>query len=197
MNMHLPPRQSRALAVALLIVVVSAVVAGVAVPAWLLNQRYDSTLENQTDRLKRYVGMVGLRPEIEQAIRAVEARDARQYYFKAASPALSAAELQALVTRIIETHHGRIAGSQALTAKEDGKAGEPVRVAISVQMSASITPLLMILHTLETSKPYLFVDQLTVQANQGRNYKPAPGVEPEYLVSFTVFGFAPAKGNKP
>jgi hypothetical protein len=64
-------------------------------------------------------------------------------------------------------------------------------------MSASIAPLLLILHALETSQPYLFVDQLTVQANQGRGYKPVPGVEPEYVVSLTVFGFAPAGSGKP
>jgi len=38
---------------------------------------------------------------------------------------------------------------------------------------------------------------LTVQANQGRGYRPIPGVEPEYMVSLTVFGFTPAGRKKP
>lgn len=197
MKVRLSPGQSRALAALLLLLVVSAAVAGVALPVWLLNQRYDSALEDYTDRLARYQRVVALRPAIEEAIKTVEARAGHQYYLKPASPALSAAELQGLVTRIIETHRGRIAASQALPAKEDGQAAEPVKVAISVQMIASIVPLLMILHTLEASQPYLFVDQLTVQANQGRGYKPVPGVEPEYVVSLTVFGFAPAGSGKP
>lgn len=197
MKVRLFPGQSRALAVSLLLLVISAVVAGVALPAWLMNEHYDSTLEDYSDRLKRYQRVVALRPAIEDAMKTVEARAGRQYYLKSASPALSAAELQGLVTRIIETHQGRIAASLALPAKDDGKAAEPVKVAISVQMIASIIPLMKILHTLETSQPYLFVDQLTVQANQGRGYKPVPGVEPEYVVSLTVFGFAPAGSGKP
>jgi len=201
MKIRLSPRQSRALAVLLLLLVIGAVVAAIAIPTWLLNEQYDSTLEDYTDRLKRYRRVVALRPAIEDAIKTVEARAGRQYYLKSASPALSAAELQGLVTKIIETNQGKIAASQALpakeAAKEAGKAAEPVKVTISVQMSASIVPLLLILHTLETSQPYLFVDQLTVQANQGRGYRPVPGVEPEYVVSLTVFGFAPAGSGKP
>ena len=197
MKIHLAPRQSRALAVSLLLLVISVVVAGIALPVWLLNKHYDSYLEDYTDRLQRYRRVVALRPAIEDAMKTVEARAGRQYYLKSASPALSAAELQGLVTRIIETHQGKIAASRALPPNEDGKAAEPVKVAISVQMSASIVQLRLILHALETNQPYLFVDQLTVQANQGRGYKPVPGVEPEYMVSLTVFGYAPAGSSKP
>ena len=59
--------------------------------------------------------------------------------------------------------------------RTDGKTAEPVKVAISIQMNASISSLLLILHALETNQPYLFVDQLTVRAGQGRAYKPVPG----------------------
>lgn len=197
MKIRLTPKQSRALALSLLLLVVLTAVAAVALPTWLLHKRYDSYLEDYTDRLQRYRRVEALRPGIEEAMKAVEARAGRRYYLKAASPALSAAELQGLVTKIIETNNGKIASSQALPAKDDGKAAEPVKIAISVQMSASITSLLGILHSLETSQPYLFVDQLTVSANQGRAYRPIPGVEPEYVVQLTVSGFALAGGGKP
>jgi hypothetical protein len=197
MKYRLSPGQSRTLALLLLLLAISLVVAAFALPAWLLNQHYDRHLEDATDRLNRYHRVSSLRPAIEEAVKEVEARAGRQYYLKAASPALSAAEMQGLVTRIIETHKGKIASSQALPAKEDAKAAEPAKVAISVQMSASIVPLLLILHTLETSQPYLFVEQLTVNATQGRGYRPVAGVEPEYLVSLTVSAFAPAGSGKP
>ena len=190
------PAQSRALALLLLLVAVSAAVAAVALPTWLLQQRYDSYLEDYTDRLKRYRRVAALRPAIENEVRAVEARAGRQYYLKGASPASSAAELQQLVTEIIETNKGRITGSQALPPKEDGKTAGPAKATISVQMNASIIPLLGILHTLETTQPYLFVDQLSVRANQGRAYRPVVGVEPEYVVQFRVSGFALAGGGK-
>jgi general secretion pathway protein M len=197
MTIRLAPEQSRALAVSLLVLVIAAAVTAIALPVWLLNQRYDSILEDHTDRLKRYRQVAALRPAIEEATKAVQARAGRQYYLKAASAALSSAELQGLVTRIVETNQGKIAGSQALATKEDAKSGEPMKISISVQMSASIIPLMKILYALETTQPYLFVDQLTVQANQGRNYRPVTGVDPEYQVSLTVFGFTPAASGKP
>ena len=196
MKTLLTPRQSRALALALLLLVVSVAVVAVALPTWLLHKRYDNYLEDYTDRLQRYRRVEALRPAIEESTKAVEARAGRQYYLKAASTALSAAELQGLVTRVIEAHNGRIASSQALPAGGNGNAAEPVKVAISVQMSASIVSLLLILHSLETSQPYLFVDQLIVSANQARNYKPVPGVQPEFAVRFTVSGFALAGGGR-
>ena len=197
MKIRLTPRQSRTLALVLLLLVVSAAVAAVAFPTWLLHKHYDSYLEDYTDRLKRYRRVAALRPAIETELKAVEARAGRQYYLKGASPASSAAELQGLVTGIIETNKGRITSSQALPAKEDGKTAGPAKATISVQMNASIIPLLLILHTLETTQPYLFVDQLSVRANQGRTYRPVVAVEPEYVVQFRVSGFALAGGGKP
>ena len=197
MKLRLSPMQSRALALSLLLLVISAAVAAVALPTWLLHKRYDGYLEDYTDRLKRYRRVAALRPAIEEGMKAVEARAGRQNYLKGTSPASSAAELQGLVTRIIETNNGRIISSQALPAKAEGKTAEPAKAAISILMNATISSLLLILHTLETNQPYLFVDQLTVRAGQGRIYKPVPGVEPEYQVQLTVSGFAPAGGGKP
>lgn len=197
MKVSLSSAQSRALALLLLLLVVAAAVAAVALPTWLLHKRYDSHLEDYTDRLKRYRRVVAMRPAIEEGMKAVEARAGRQYYLKGASAASAAAELQGLVTRIIESHGGKILSSQALPAKEEAKTAEPAKAAISVHLNASIVPLMVILHTLETGRPYVFVDQLTVRAGQGRAYKPVPGVEPEYLVQLTVSGFAPAGGAKP
>jgi general secretion pathway protein M len=197
MKLSLSPMQNRALALSLVLLVILAAVAVVAVPTWLLHKRYDSYLEDYTDRLKRYRRVEALRPAIEEGIKAVEARAGRQNYLKGTSSASAAAELQGLVTKIIESNNGRIISSQAVPAKAEGKTAEPAKAAISIQMNATIGSLLQILHTLETSQPYLFVDQLTVRAGQGRVYKPVPGVEPEYQVQLTVSGYALTGGGKP
>lgn len=193
----LTPRQNRALAIALLAGSVLALGAMVAVPTWLLHARYDRAIEDFSDRLARYRRVAALRPQIEDSIKAVEAHAGRQYYLKSASPGSAAAELQGLVTRIAEANKGRIMSSQALPAKEDGKGGEPVKAATTMQLNASITSLLAILHAIETHHPYLFVEQLTVRAGQGRGYRPAPGVEPDYVVQITVAGYGPPAGGKP
>lgn len=197
MKLRLSPVQSRALALSLLLLVILAALATIAVPTWLLHKRYDSYLDDYTDRLKRYRRVEALRPAIEEGIKAVEARAGRQNYLKGSSSASAAAELQGLVTKIIESNNGRIISSQAVPAKAEGKTAEPAKAAISIQMNATIGSLLSILHALETNQPYFFVDQLTVRAGQGRVYKPVPGVEPEYQVQLTVSGFALTTGGKP
>lgn len=197
MKLHLSARQSRILAVALLLLTVAAAAAAVALPTWLLHQRYDAALEDYTDRLQRYRRLAVLRPAIDEATRAVEAGGSTRYYLKGTSAASAAAELQGLVTKMIEDHGGKIASSQMLPAKDDGKSSEPLKAAVTMQMHASTPSLLQILHAIETGQPYLFIDKLTVRATQGRAYKPVQGVEPEFIVQLTVSGFSPAGGIKP
>jgi len=194
---RLTSAQSRLLAAALLLLVIALVVAAIGVPTLLLHKRYDNHLDDFSDRLQRYRRVAALRPQIDASIAEVEARMGRQFYLKATTPSSAAAELQALVTRVIEANKGRIVTSQVLPVKDEGKAGEPIKAAISVQMNASIIQLLIILHALESNQPYVFVDQLTVRAGQGRAYRPVPGAEPDYVVQLAVSGFAPAGAGKP
>ena len=196
MTLRLSAMQSRVLALSLLLLVISAAVAAVALPTWLVHKHYDAYLEDFTDRLKRYRRVAALRPAIEEGITAVEARAGRQNYLKGASPASAAAELRGLVTRIIETHDGKIISSQALPAKAGGKAVETGKVAISILMNTTINSLPRIVYALETTQPYLFLNQLTVRVG-GRVSRPVPGVEPEYQVQLTVSGFTLAGGGKP
>lgn len=197
MKLALTPLQSRLLAALLALLALALLTAAVALPTLALHKRYDQFIDDYGDRLQRYRRVAALRPAIEEAIKGAEQRDSRKYYLKAGSPTLAAAELQGLVTRIVDINQGKIVSSQILPSKEEAKAAGPLKVAISVQLGAAIIPLQMILHTLETAEPYLFIDQMTVRANQGRAYKPMPGVQPEYVVQLTVHAYAPASGAKP
>ena len=196
MTLRLSAMQSRVLAVSLLLLVIAAAVAAVALPTWLVHKHYDAYLEDFTDRLMRYRRVAALRPAIEEGIAAVEARAGRQNYLKGTSPASAAAELQGLATTVIEAHEGRIIGSQALPAKAGAKVAEPGKVAISILMNATINSLPRIVYALETTQPYLFLDQLTVRVG-GRINRLVPGAEPEYQVQLTVSGYALAGGGKP
>lgn len=197
MKFHLTPAQNRLAAIGLLILVTLLLLAVITLPTWLLHRHYDAHLEDSSDRLMRYRRVAALRPAIEEAIAAATKKDGSKYYLKGASPTLTAAELQGLVTRIVESRKGRIVSTQVLPAKEEGKSAGPIKVVIAIQMNASIIPLQLIVHALETSEPYLFIDQLIVRASQGRGYKPVPGVQPEFAVQMNVYGYALATGGKP
>lgn len=196
MRSVLTPFQGKLLAAMLALMTIALLVAAVALPTLWLHKRYDQLLENYGDRLQRYRRISALRPAIEEATKAAAKRESRKYYLKSTSPTLAAAELQGLVSRIIDGNQGKIMSSQILPAKGKGDTTEPQKVAISVQLSAAIIPLQMILHALETHEPYLYIDQLTVRANQGRTYRPVPGIQPEHVIQVTVHAYAQAAGVK-
>jgi general secretion pathway protein M len=197
MTLALSPGQRRAAAVALLLASIVLVVAAVAWPVWRLHGHYDEVIGESTDRLVRYQRIAALRPAIEQSIAAVEQRGAKQHFWKGSTPALASAEIQGAVTKIIETHQGRIFSSQTVSGPEDAKAAGPAKVSISIQLTAAIVPLQLILHAIESHQPYLFIDQLSIRANQGRGFKPAPGAQPEFVVQLTVRGYAQPGAVKP
>lgn len=196
MTLELSREQGRYLALGLLLGLLALVFIGIAWPTYLLHARYDKFIDDYTDRTTRYRRVAELRPSIEAALRDVEQRGGRQLLLKATTPTLAAAELQGLVTKIVADHQGKLITSQAIAAKDEGKPGQGRKVALSVQLSASAVPLQMILYTIETGEPYLFVDQLSVRANQGRGFRMVPGVQPEFHVQMTVHAYMAADGAK-
>lgn len=186
----LTPTQSKYAALALLVIALALLVAAIAWPILRLHQHYDTHIEEYSDHLARFQRVAASRPDIESALEAVQQKEGRKFYLLAATPTLAAAELQNLVTKIVESQQGRVISSQSLPTKEDAKGSKTTKVTVSVQLAAAIVPLQLILHTIEVTEPYLFVDQATIRANQGRVYKPVPGVQPEVSVQLTVSAFA-------
>jgi general secretion pathway protein M len=197
MKLHLTKTQGRLAAISILVATLLLLVFAFSAPIWWLHKRYDDKIEEYSDQLQRYRRVGVLRPAIESSLQDVEKREPRKYYLKSNTPALAAAELQDLLTRIIEGSQGRMISSQALPDKEEKKSPTPVKVAISIQMNATIVPLQLILHAIEDHTPSLFIEQLTVRANQGRGYKPTPGIQPEFGVQMTVSGYSLNEGVKP
>jgi general secretion pathway protein M len=195
MTLQLTRTQSRYAAVAILLLVAIAIASAIAWPTWRLHHHYDAALDDYTDRLTRYRRVAALRPAIEQAITAVEKSGGRKYFLKGPSATLAAAELQGMVTKIVDAHKGHIVSIQVLPFKDEGKSGIANRVSISVNLNASIVPLMMILHTTESQEPCLFVDNLTVRANQGRAFRALPGVQPEFGVQMTLHGYLLTSGG--
>lgn len=189
--------QSRWAAIALLVLAIALVAALFALPTLWLHKRYDAYLEDYTDRLQRYRRIAALRPAIEAATVEVLRREGGKFYLLAPSQNLAAAELQSLVTRIVERHQGRVVSSQIHAGKDEGKAGEPLKVSIQVQLAASTVPLQLILHAIETHVPYLFIEKATVTSRHGRTYRPEPGVQPQFDVQLTISGYVLAAGVQP
>ena len=90
------------------------------------------------------------------------------------STALAGANLQGTLTRMVEDAGGLVRQAQVL----DGKTAEPfVQVGVRIDFTTSMTGLRDILHEIETSKPLLIVERLTLAAERRRGAEIGEQVE--------------------
>ena len=190
----LPPRQSRVLALALLVLAVLLGIALLLMPFLLLHRHYDAAIDALQDRIEIYRRVAAQTPELKKALEALRAKDGRRFFLHNTAPNLAGAELQDFVRAAIENNGGRITTIQTAQPREDGRFRQ---VGINVQLFASTPNLQKILYALETQTPYTLIENITVRPlNAFRGFKPAPGNEPELSVLLDVSGFAFAEGSK-
>lgn len=192
--LHLAPKQSRALAVALLVLAVLLGIALLLAPFLLLHRHYDVAIDALQDRIEVYRRVAAQTPDLKKALDALRARDGRRFFLRNTAPNLAGAELQDLVRAAIENNGGRITTIQTAQPREDGHFRQ---VGINVQLFATTPNLQKILYALETQTPYALIENITVRPlNAFRGFKPAAGSDPELSVLLDVTGFALAEGEK-
>jgi flagellar basal body-associated protein FliL len=190
----MPPRQSRALAILILIVAVLLGLALLVAPFVLLHRHYDLAIESMQDRLERYRRVAAQAPELKNALDALRAKDGRRFFLKNTAPNLAGAELQDMIKAAVENNQGRITVIQNTASRDDGRFRQ---IGVNLQLFATTANLQKILYSLETQQPYLMIENLTVRPlNAFRGFKPSPGAEPEMSVMLDVVGFAYAEGEK-
>jgi general secretion pathway protein M len=181
------PRQSRLLAVGMLVAAVMAAVAVIAIPFWLLNRHYDVALEDAGGRLERFRRIATTRPEVARQLEAIRGKESRKFFLRSGASAMSAAEAQEAMRTIVESNGGRLITMQAPTVKDEGRYRQ---ITVNVQLTANIFALRKILNAIDNNTPYLFIDNLMVRSQVPGNFRPGPGAEPEMFVQFDVSGFA-------
>ena len=190
---RLPPSQQRALALAVLALVVVLALSILLLPVALLHKHYDDRISTLDDRLETYRRVAAQTPEYQKALDAMRAKDPRRFFLKNTAPNLAGAELQEIVRSAIEGNGGRITTSQNQAPKDDGRFRQ---IGVNVQFFATTPVLQKVLYTLETQQPYLVVENMTMRPlNAFRGFRPAPGQEPEVTVQLDVAGYAYAEGQ--
>ena len=190
----LPPRQSRALAVALLVVAVLVGVALLIAPVLLLHRHYDTAIERLQQRIEVYRRVAAQSPELKKALDGLRTMDGHRFFLRNTAPNLAGAELQDLVRGAIENNGGRITTIQTSQPREDGRFRQ---IGINVQLFATTPNLQKILYALETQTPYVMIENITIRPlNAFRGFKPPPGSEPELSVLLDVIAFALPEAEK-
>ena len=181
------PERSRRLAIGLLLLAVLAAIAVVAVPTWLWHRHYNNAIEDSQGRLDRFRRIAATRPEVARQLEAMRSRETRRFFLRSGAAALSAAEAQETLRGIIEQSGGRLITMQSQPAREEGRYRQ---LGVTVQLTANVLAARKILHAIETSTPYLFVDSLMIRTQVPGNFRPGPGAEPEMFMNLDVHGYS-------
>lgn len=181
------PEQSRRAALGLAAAAVLMAVVVIALPVWLLHRHYDDALAESSNRLERYNRIAATRPEVAKQLEAMRGKDTRKFFLRSGAPALSAAEAQETLRSLVEGSAGRLITMQAPVSKEEGRYRQ---ITVNMQLTANMQAARKILNAIETSVPYLFIDNLKVTSQVPGNFRPQPGAEPEVFVQLDVTGYA-------
>ncbi|MGL4232256.1 MAG: type II secretion system protein GspM [Casimicrobium sp.] len=175
--------KGRSVALGLALLALAAVVCAVAIPAYLLHQRYDNEIARQEDKIERYQKLAANRAEQQKAIDVIKARESARFFLRQTAPNLAGAELTDLVRPLIESNGSRLTSIQPATVKEE--AGFRL-YSINIGFNATPANLQKTLYALETALPYLFFENLKLTAMVPRGFKPQPNQEPEVAVQLEV-----------
>jgi general secretion pathway protein M len=174
------------------------------VPWWRQLSDMDARLARTHDQVINYQRLVATLPRLQAELKQVRNRDdTKAFYFAAETPALAGAELQAKVQEIIRAAGARPVSTQILPVDENER---PLRIRIRIQFQGSTEALLDVLYRIESARPFLFIDQMSLRssasnvpqrqarsARRGSN-SVSPRERDELTLRLDIFGFA--LGNK-
>ncbi len=189
--------QRRALALAILVVLLVVLAAAVVWPFTNRFEHYSQALEQLEFRLRRFSAVAASQAPLQDQVEALRQRwQAQDYLLARDTPALASADLQQLVSQAVGDHGGQLLSTQVLPPQpEDGF----LRIGIKVRMTGNVEALRGVLNDLESGRPPLLVDSLQVQRSRQRfrrRSRGEPEVEPETLleVDFELAAYMRAVG---
>lgn len=179
-------KQSRGLAIGLLILFLTIGVLLILIPINMLHRHYDQSLDSLVDYLGRYRHVVASHAEVQSALDQVEQKNGRQHFLRNTGVALAASEIQETVKNLIEANGGKLVSMQVVPFKDDGGYR---RVTVNIQFTSNLPTLRKILYAIETVQPYLLLDNISIRSQANALNKGAPVTEPELIAQFDVSGY--------
>lgn len=186
--------RDRLLALALLLAVLGLVYAVIVHPLFTRPLREaDARISELRDRDARVRAMLKQAPQINQRLAQIDARGTASGFLAQPTPELATASLiQQLEQVVVEVSPGN--RGCAITNRAP-LSGEPApgryrRVTVQVRLRCGNGETLAVLHSLESARPYLFVDALNISSQR---YFAIPGNNPPQQggldVSFDLYGY--------
>jgi hypothetical protein len=178
---------SRLAAVGLLVALVVAVYGALAMPLVEAHSRLNLAQKETREQLDRYAQIAARRPAIEVLLTKLESQQvSTSIYLHGSTDPLAAVELQDRINAQIKRTGGKLRSIQVLRAETNESFK---RVAISVQLTTTMSAFHNLLYAIEASRPLLEIRNLEIKNTRRRTNNNKQTEEPVLLIRFDVFGF--------
>lgn len=183
----MPTWVSRLAAIGLLAAVIAAVAVFAVMPTL---QAYDDTeiaLARAKEQVIGFERVARGRSAYASRLEELTAREsASQVYLQGETDALAAARLQDQVSGVIERHGGTVRSIQSLPGQDDE---DFRRVSVRVQFTGTTESLFQAVYSLETARPFVFIDNLDIRNRRSRRRANQQSDNPALNVTLDLSGF--------
>ncbi len=151
---------SATLAIALLVLVALAVV----LPWWNQMAVYDEQAVDAAERMGRYQNLIASKQDLAKELQQLRANQNKQGVFiTAPSTELAAAQLQKQAKDAVNQAGGTLVSTQNLEPDADDM---PEKIRVRVRMKGDAGALAEVLHSIESTHPLMFVENLRVKSRR-------------------------------
>ena len=181
--------QQRSLALSLLVVCVALLLSIVIVPLVDALVSYDENIEDLQFKLLRFKRIAAGREKVLTHLETLKNRQGDEGHFSdRETAALASADLQQLIKTAVIDAGGRLISTQVVPEIEEDHF---IRTSVKVRMSGDTSALRNVLYEIESARPMLIVDNLTIRTVRGRRDRRTRKLLPsnELNVNFDVSGY--------
>jgi general secretion pathway protein M len=187
--MNVPPIIERILALALALGLALLVAVFGVLPFVESVRATDEALEFDRQMIARLSGSTAHRGSYDVQIDLLLARlNESGLYIRADTEPLAAASVQEHLKRAVGLHGGELRSVQSLPSLQEDNL---TRIGLRVVMTGPLSPTLLVLHELESSEPYLFVDNLQIKSTTRRRKRAEEQQIDVLSIRFDIYGYLP------
>lgn len=187
MTLALSPVLRRVLAIAILVTLVFAVFSGIVAPVLEGYQADLRSIDLMRAAIARSQGIANDLPAFRSELAGLQQQPTSQGGFlQGPNESMIAAQFQNRVKHVVETARGELRSTQILPSREEGRFR---RIAIRGQMSVGTAALQRTFYELESTSPFLFIDNVEIRARLAPRQRDRSSQEMVLEVRFDVYGY--------
>lgn len=159
--------RGRWVALGLLLVIIIVTYQLTLAPLWARYQALAPAITEQQQQVQRYQRLAAQAPQLRERLQLLR-NDARfnDYLVAGNGSALAAAALQQRLQGLAQAHHGQVLSTRVGKPQTEG---DFERITLNARLQINLVGLQELLNSLETQSPYLFVRNLSIYRQTGRN----------------------------